>query len=42
MLTGPRTHRDGARSFYCRDPSGVRVQLIYHIPIASLEANQTQ
>lgn len=33
MLTEPRTHRDGARSFYCKDPSGVRVQIIYHIPI---------
>ena len=33
MLTEPRTHRDGARSFYCKDPSGVRVQVIYHIPI---------
>ena len=37
MLTKPRTHRDGARSFYCLDPSDVRVQLIYHPPIASLE-----
>lgn len=34
MLTEPRTHRDGARSFYCKDPAGVRVQIIYHIPIA--------
>ena len=34
MLTEPRTHRDGARSFYCLDPSGVRVQMIYHPPIA--------
>lgn len=30
----PKTHRDGARSFYCRDPAGNRVQLIYHPPIA--------
>ncbi|MDA0977499.1 MAG: VOC family protein [Proteobacteria bacterium] len=34
MATEPRTHRDGARSFYCLDPSGVRVQIIYHPPIA--------
>lgn len=34
MLTEPRTHRDGARSFYCLDPSGIRVQIIYHPPIA--------
>ena len=37
MLTEPRTHRDGARSFYCADPSGVRVQMIYHPPIAAAE-----
>ena len=35
MFTEPRTHRDGARSFYCADPSGVRVQIIYHPPIAN-------
>jgi len=32
----PRTHRDGARSFYCYDPEGVLVQLIYHPPIAEV------
>ena len=37
MLMEPKTHRDGARSFYCLDPSGVRVQIIFHPPIASLE-----
>lgn len=31
----PRTHRDGARSFYCRDPDGNVVQIIYHPPLAS-------
>jgi catechol 2,3-dioxygenase-like lactoylglutathione lyase family enzyme len=30
----PRTHRDGARSFYCFDPGGNAVQMIYHPPIA--------
>ncbi|WP_018953734.1 VOC family protein [Thioalkalivibrio sulfidiphilus] len=34
MDTAPRTHRDGARSFYCRDPDGNRVQMIWHPPIA--------
>jgi catechol 2,3-dioxygenase-like lactoylglutathione lyase family enzyme len=34
MDTAPRTHRDGARSFYCRDPEGNRVQMIWHPPIA--------
>jgi catechol 2,3-dioxygenase-like lactoylglutathione lyase family enzyme len=31
----PRTHRDGARSFYCSDPEGTIVQVIYHPPIVS-------
>lgn len=30
----PRTHRDGARSFYCRDPDGNSVQFIFHPPLA--------
>jgi catechol 2,3-dioxygenase-like lactoylglutathione lyase family enzyme len=30
----PRTHRDGARSCYFRDPEGNRVQVIHHPPIA--------
>lgn len=34
MKTEPRTHRDGARSFYCLDPDGTMVQLIYHPPIS--------
>lgn len=38
MRTEPRTHRDGARSFYCYDPAGNTVQIIYHPPIAISEA----
>jgi len=34
MCTQPKTHRDGARSFYCYDPFGTTVQIIYHPPIA--------
>lgn len=34
MKTSPRTHRDGARSFYCIDPDGITVQMIYHPPLA--------
>jgi len=34
MRTKPRTHRDGARSFYCFDPDGNTVQMIYHPPIS--------
>lgn len=30
----PRTHRDGARSFYCYDPANTAVQIIYHPPIS--------
>ena len=29
----PRTHRDGARSFYAADPDGNHVQMIYHPPL---------
>lgn len=36
VLTEPRTHRDGARSFYCEDPDGTMVQLIWHPPISGL------
>lgn len=32
--TRPRDHRDGARSFYARDPEGNRIQFIWHPPIA--------
>ncbi len=34
MKSRPRTHRDGARSFYCVGPEQVIVQMIYHPPIA--------
>lgn len=34
IRNAPRTHRDGARSFYCYDPSGTLVQIIYHPPIS--------
>jgi catechol-2,3-dioxygenase len=32
--TTPRTHRDGARSFYTRDPEGNRLQFLYHPPLS--------
>ena len=34
MKTKPRLHRDGATSFYCFDPDGNVVQIIYHPPIS--------
>jgi len=30
----PKTHRDGARSCYFRDPDGNRVQIMHHPPIS--------
>jgi len=34
MACEPKTHRDGARSFYCFDPEETVVQVIYHPPIS--------
>ena len=34
MLTPVKDHRDGARSFYCKDPDGNAVQIIYHPPLS--------
>ena len=34
MANQPKTHRDGARSFYCFDPEQNVVQIIYHPPIS--------
>ena len=31
----PKTHRDGARSFYFKDPDGNAIQIIHHPPISS-------
>lgn len=40
MRAEPRTHRDGARSFYCYDPDGTSVQIIYHPPVVEWLAAQ--
>ncbi len=37
IKTQPRTHRDGARSFYCYDPDGTVVQMIYHPPLENVQ-----
>ena len=34
MCSKVKQHRDGARSFYCKDPDGNVVQMIYHPPIS--------
>lgn len=33
-LSAIKQHRDGAKSFYAKDPDGNTVQIIYHPPIA--------
>ena len=37
LAAEPKTHRDGARSFYFHDPDGLLIQLIYHPPISDAE-----
>jgi catechol 2,3-dioxygenase-like lactoylglutathione lyase family enzyme len=37
LAAEPKTHRDGARSFYFHDPDGLLIQLIYHPPISDPE-----
>ncbi len=34
VMNEPRTHRDGARSFYCYDPENNVLQMIYHPPLS--------
>ncbi len=34
LVALPRTHRDGARSCYVRDPDGNTIQIIHHPPIS--------
>lgn len=36
ITQAPKTHRDGTRSFYCLDPDGNSVQLIYHPQLAKV------
>ena len=36
MKSAPGAHRDGARSFYCEDPEGNVIQMIYHPPLQHL------
>ncbi len=38
LLKEPKTHRDGARSFYVNDPEGNTLQFIHHPPIAESAA----
>jgi catechol 2,3-dioxygenase-like lactoylglutathione lyase family enzyme len=29
IAAGVKDHRDGSRSFYCRDPDGIRIQVLF-------------
>lgn len=33
IVKAPKVHRDGAKSFYCKDPDGNLVQFVYHPPL---------
>jgi catechol 2,3-dioxygenase-like lactoylglutathione lyase family enzyme len=39
ITEAPKTHRDGSRGFYCLDPVGHLLELIYHPPIVRHIAN---
>lgn len=36
LTSGPRTHRDGARSLCFLDPDGNQIQIIHHPPISDV------
>lgn len=38
----PKTHRDGARGFYCLDAVGHLLELIYHPPIVKFQEKQQE
>lgn len=38
ILREPKTHRDGARSFYLADPDGIAIQIIHHPSICKSRA----
>ena len=36
IVAAPRDHRDGSRSFYCLDPDGLKIQVLFE-PTLSLQ-----
>ena len=40
IVSPPRSHRDGTRSLYCRDPGGNTVQLLYEPRLAAEMASK--
>jgi len=39
ITEAPKTHRDGSHGFYCLDPVGYLLELIYHPPISRQLSN---
>lgn len=37
IISAPRTHRDGSRSLYCKDPDGNMIQILYEPSISPQE-----
>lgn len=35
IAVAPRDHRDGSRSFYCLDPDGLRIQVLFEPTLSS-------
>jgi catechol 2,3-dioxygenase-like lactoylglutathione lyase family enzyme len=42
IAQSPKVHRDGAKSFYFRDPDGILIQMIAHPPIMARAGSQAQ
>lgn len=38
ITEAPKTHRDGSHGFYCLDPVGHLLEIIYHPPISGISA----
>jgi len=41
ITEAPKTHRDGSHGFYCLDPVGHLLELIYHPPISRQLSNSS-
>lgn len=41
ITEAPKTHRDGSRGFYCLDPVGHLLELIYHPPVSRQLSNSS-
>lgn len=41
ITEAPKTHRDGSHGFYCLDPVGHLLELIYHPPISGADCTKS-